>query len=197
MLKRLRPAPRQSRDAPRRRRSGRGCRSARVALWHELGCGVDAAGGDRRRLPIASFVPVQQAPRRCRWRDGAAISPLVASLLETDTSSHAARARVPPSAIAFVLGAASLLANAKATFRYFGAAGAGHSFAYEGDRRLGLDRGDSNRRFRDRLGPAMGAALRFRDCKSALSGSEQIGPSVAWLPYDLRPTGVTDPIEHR
>jgi hypothetical protein len=40
--------------------------SARVALWHELGCGVDADDTRRRRLPIASPVPSQQAARRYR-----------------------------------------------------------------------------------------------------------------------------------
>jgi len=47
------------------------------ALWNELGCGVDADGAARRRLPIASPVPAQQAPRRCRCPDEAVASPLV------------------------------------------------------------------------------------------------------------------------
>jgi hypothetical protein len=76
-----RPAVRQSRDAPRRRRSGRGWRSAGAALWHERGCGVDADGVARRRLPITSPVPAQQAPRSCRCPDEAAASASRATLL--------------------------------------------------------------------------------------------------------------------
>jgi hypothetical protein len=52
-----------------------------VALWHELGCGVDAGSEDRRRLPIPSSAQIQQAPRHRRCRDGAATSPSTATLL--------------------------------------------------------------------------------------------------------------------
>jgi hypothetical protein len=39
------------------------------ALWDERRCGVGAYRAARRRLPIASRVPREQAPWRCRWPD--------------------------------------------------------------------------------------------------------------------------------
>jgi hypothetical protein len=64
-----------------------------VLLWHELGCGVDADGAARRRLPIASVLPAQQASRCCRSRDRAGIrrtAELTAQMATITRSSHIA-----------------------------------------------------------------------------------------------------------
>ena len=63
---------------------------AAVAAQRALRFGMNSGaastqtGAARRRLPIASPVPAQQARRRCRCPDEAATSPLVGRLLETD-----------------------------------------------------------------------------------------------------------------
>ena len=48
------PPSRQSRDSPRRRRSGRGADQLGVPLWRELGCDAGAHGAARTRLLIRS-----------------------------------------------------------------------------------------------------------------------------------------------
>jgi len=84
---------RQSRGAPCRRRSGRGCRSTGVALWHELGHEVGADDAAPHVLARArdSCRPSKRAGCRSRERTGASSTARVAAQLDEQQRCCAGR----------------------------------------------------------------------------------------------------------